>query len=607
MAQDLQNSLETFFGFRKFRAGQEDIVSRILRRNNLLAVMPTGSGKSLCYQLPALLLDGRTIVVSPLIALMDDQVAQLQSLKLPSDKMHSHQTEEENRLVWRRFSNGTTKILYISPERLMTEKTLESLTKIPVEMFVVDEAHCISKWGPGFRPDYERLSEIGRIFPNAIIAAFTATADSATRQDIVQKLMAGNAEITVEGFDRPNLSLSVIFKTDWKRQLLQALEGRSGVSGVIYALSRKDTEVISDFLNTKGFQALPYHAGKEGKYRSATQDRFMTEPGLIMVATIAFGMGIDKSDIRFVIHTHLPGSMEAFYQEIGRAGRDGYDADTMLLYGMDDLVKRRRMIDQGEGDEGHKFRENKRLDALLTYCEASGCRKKALLSYFGEDVDDCGSCDNCLDPPELVDATIDTQILLSAIMRTGEYFGRVHVVDVVLGSFTEKVRQRNHDKIPTFGKGGEQSKEFWMALVRQLLASGDLYVDLMRHGALRITKSGREILFKGKQFRCKKITSGKLMVQKAPNFVGSSPANLNEGLLNELKRLRLSLAKERKVPAFVIFSDRTLMEMVDREPVTPSDLLLVNGVGAKKLEQYGQIFVDKIVEYLAQNSSITAL
>lgn len=603
VAEDLKKALKTYFGFSKFKVGQEEIVNHLLKRNNLLAVMPTGSGKSLCYQLPALLLNGRTIIVSPLIALMDDQVAYLQSLKLPADKIHSNRTYGENASVWRCFMDGSTKILYISPERLMTKKMLEALGNLPIEMFVVDEAHCISKWGASFRPEYERLSEIQEMFPDAFLSAFTATADNATRQDIVQKLMAGRGRVVLQGFDRPNLSLSVILKNNWKRQLLEVLDGRRDVSGIIYTLSRKDTEIVSDFLNNKGFTTLPYHAGQEGEVRTSSQDRFMTEPGLIMVATIAFGMGIDKPDIRFVVHTSLPGSMEAFYQEIGRAGRDDHAADTILLYGLDDLVKRRRMIEQGAGDDGHKFRENKRLDALLAYCEASGCRKKALLSYFGEETDKCGNCDNCIDPPELFDGTVEAQILLSAITRTGEYFGRVHVVDVILGSSTDKVRKRNHDKLPIFGKGQEHSKEFWMALIRQLFASGDLYIDLVRHGALRITESGRKILSGEKTFRCKKIIAPKSKKRKTETFVPSNHTDLNQDLFNQLKQLRLSLAQEKKVPAFVIFSDRTLIEMAEKKPKTLPDLLLINGVGDKKLDQYGRIFLGSILEHLSQQDS----
>ena len=595
MLSDPNQTLRNIFGFSSFRSAQEELINQILDRNNLIAVMPTGSGKSLCYQLPALLFQGRTIVVSPLIALMNDQVAYLKSLNISADTIHSHRDYDENAKTWRAFVHADVKILYTSPERLMTERILHALEKIPVDLFVIDEAHCISKWGASFRPEYQQLSRLQELFPNATLAAFTATADKTTRTDISDQLTGGSARIIVKGFDRPNLSLSVALRSGWKKKVLEFLKYKKELSGIVYTLSRKETETVAKFLNDNGFQAVSYHAGQDRDFRQISQNRFMTEPGLIMVATIAFGMGIDKPDIRFVIHTNLPGSVEAFYQEIGRAGRDGQPSDTMLIYGLDDLVKRRHMIRDNDGDEQHKLRENKRLDSLLAYCEASGCRKKALLGYFDELTDDCGNCDNCINPPEVVDGTEQAQILMSAILRTGEFFGAVHVVNVVRGISTEKIRQRNHDQIPTFGKGAELPNDFWHALIRQLLASGKIVIDLERFGALRISQEGRQIFAGEETFFCKKITSQKAVLSSRKELrVIDIQSDQDQSLLLKLKELRLDLARQRNSPPFIIFSDRTLMDMVRVMPKTRDEMLEVNGVGPQKLEQYGDQFLKQI-------------
>jgi ATP-dependent DNA helicase RecQ len=599
MSSSVTQSLKQYFGFSGFRDGQEDIVAQILSGQNLLAVMPTGAGKSLCYQLPAMLLEGRTIVVSPLIALMNDQVAYLQSLNLPADKIHSHSSYDENAEIWRRFARGDIKILYISPERLMTERMLAALESLPIDLFVVDEAHCISKWGAGFRPEYEQLSALQHRFPKAILTAFTATADKATRQDIVEKLANSDAGIIVKGFDRPNLSLSVALKEGWKNRLLAFVEARKGLSGIVYTLSRKETETVAALLCENGHKAIAYHAGQEATLRQTSQDRFMSEDGVVMVATIAFGMGIDKPDIRYVVHTNLPSSVEAFYQEIGRAGRDGAPADTLLIFGLDDLVKRRRMIADGDGDSEHKLRENKRLDSLLAYCEASACRKRALLAYFNETIGDCGNCDNCTNPPEMFDGTREAQILLSAILRTGEYFGAVHVVNVVRGQSSDKIEQRGHDQIITFGKGADQSADFWQAMIRQLLAAGHLYVDLERYGALRVTPEGHQILNGETEFACKKIVprpvsaKKKVQAEMVRNFENTG----DQSLLAQLKTLRLDLAREKNAPAYVIFSDRVLIEMVQQKPETAAQMLALNGVGPQKLEQYGALFLAAIEQF----------
>ena len=591
----MERWLKQYFGFSDFRPGQKEIVQALLANKNLLSVMPTGAGKSICYQLPAMLSDYKTIIVSPLVSLMDDQVASLKSNKLPAEKIHSNCTFEENGAAWRSFSQGEAKILYVSPERLMTDRMVASLNGLGIGMFVIDEAHCISKWGAGFRPDYNDLSRLQYLFPTAVIAAFTATADEATRNDIVENLTSGNASIFVRGFDRPNLSLTVLQKTNWKQRLLEFLHSKRRESGIIYCLSRKNTETVAAYLSENGFNALPYHAGQDATVRRNSQGRFMTEEGLIMVATIAFGMGIDKPDIRFVVHANLPSSMEAFYQEIGRAGRDGASAETIIFYGLDDLFKRRRMIIQGEGDEQYKLREHKRLDTLVAYCEAATCRRKVLLTYFDDVYVECGNCDNCLNPPTLIDGTELAQMALSVISTTGEYFGTVHIVNVVRGTLTEKVLQRRHNELSNFGVGKERPKEFWQALIRQLLAAGHISVDIQRYGALRISDTGRKILSGDTVFNYKNINSKSLLPsgksQKSlPKIIG-----VNEELLAKLKVKRLDIAREKRVPAFVIFSDRSLTEMAAKRPQSESQFLDINGVGPQKLKEYGKTFLSLIM------------
>lgn len=593
---DLKTVLKESFGFSDFRPGQEEIIKHLLAKKHILAVLSTGAGKSLCYQLPAILFSGRTVVVSPLIALMNDQTAHLRSLKIPADKVHSHCHFRQNQATLNDFVKGETKILYMSPEKLMTEKVLNEFQKLPIEMFVIDEAHCISKWGAGFRPEYEQLSQLKKLFPQAVLAAFTATADKATRLDIVKKLTGNKSRIVVKGFNRPNIFLSVEPKQNWKKRLLEFLAERRGLSGIIYALSRKETVRISEYLNSKGFFCLPYHAGQSAKLRQKSQDTFMTEDAVIMSATTAFGMGIDKPDIRFVVHINLPASMEDFYQEIGRAGRDGKPADTLLFYGLQDLITRRKMIQSGEEDQEYKLREHKRLEALLAYCESSSCRKKTLLSYFGEDFDNCSLCDNCLSPPKRVEGTIPAQIFLSAIARTGQYFGMLHIIDVVRGVETEKVKNRGHHKLPTFGKGADHSKAFWEILARQLISSGSLNIDIERFGALKITKNGQDILYGRETFSYKepnlppafkkeKKTKKEILERQKPEDLP---------LLSKLKKLRLQIAREKEVPAFIIFSDRTLIEMTNLKPQSLQEMLYVNGVGKQKLELYGEAFLNVI-------------
>ena len=591
---DLNFKLKNFFGYDSFRPGQLEIIQHLLNGEDVLAVMPTGAGKSLCFQLPALIQSFKTIIISPLVALMNDQTAALRDLGVEVELIHSGRDYEENAQSWRNFATGDVKILYMSPERLMQSRMLMALESLDIGMFVVDEAHCISKWGAGFRPDYEALSRLRGLFPNSILAAFTATADRATRVDINQKLSGGNARQILKGFGRDNLSLAVYPKKELKKNLIEYLNQKAHRSGIVYCLSRNETDEIAEYLNKEGFSAISYHAGKATEYRNSAQDRFMTEDGLIMVATIAFGMGIDKSDIRFVIHASLPGSIEAYYQEIGRAGRDGKPADTVLFFGLSDLIKRQRMIFEGDGADQFKVLEYKRLEALTGYCETVKCRKVALLSYFDEESEPCGNCDNCMTPPIVEDQTSQAVMLLSAIKQTGEFFGSSHIIDIVRGGETAKIKEKGHNSLESFGKGARYSKSFFQGLIRQLISSGILTVNLERFGAVQLMQKAYEVVEGREQFFARahvERSPPKTLNRDTGRNIGEGPETI---LFQSLKALRLEIAREKGVPAYVIFSDRTLEDMSIKKPKTKSDFLLVTGVGNKKLIEYYESFSELI-------------
>ena len=594
---DLNFKLKNFFGYDSFRPGQLEIIQHLLNGEDVLAVMPTGAGKSLCFQLPALIQSFKTIIISPLVALMNDQTAALRDLGVEVELIHSGRDYEENAQSWRNFATGDVKILYMSPERLMQSRMLMALESLDIGMFVVDEAHCISKWGAGFRPDYEALSRLRGLFPNTILAAFTATADRATRVDINQKLSGGNARQILKGFGRDNLSLAVYPKKELKKNLIEYLNQKAHQSGIVYCLSRNETDEIAEYLNKEGFSAISYHAGKATEYRNSAQDRFMTEDGLIMVATIAFGMGIDKSDIRFVIHASLPGSIEAYYQEIGRAGRDGKPADTVLFFGLSDLIKRQRMIFEGDGADQFKVLEYKRLEALTGYCETVKCRKVALLSYFDEESEPCGNCDNCMTPPIVEDQTSQAVILLSAIKQTGEFFGSSHIIDIVRGGETAKIKEKRHNSLESFGEGARYSKSFFQGLIRQLISSGILTVNLERFGAVQLMQKAYEVVEGREQFFARahvERSPPKTLNRDTGRNIGEGPETI---LFQSLKALRLEIAREKGVPAYVIFSDRTLEDMSIKKPKTKSDFLLVTGVGNKKLIEYYESFSELIKQF----------
>lgn len=591
---NMHDALKTVFGHDDFRPGQEDVIDTILSGQNVLAVMPTGAGKSLCYQVPSLLLNGTTVVVSPLVALMDNQVAALRANGVAVSCIHSGQDRVRNVEEWKRVSRGEADMLYLSPERLMTGRMLSAMAQIKPPLFVVDEAHCVSKWGPAFRPEYAQLSQLKSLFPDARVAAFTATADEGTRVDIAAQLFGGDGRMIVQGFDRPNLSLTVQPKVNRSAQLIDFMKGREGESGIVYALSRKNTEEHARALVAAGYTALPYHAGMPADVRFENQERFIAEDGIVMVATIAFGMGIDKPDIRFVYHVNLPSSLEAYYQEIGRAGRDGNPADTVLLYGLDDIRMRRQFITQEDSDPDHQLREHKRLDALLGYCEASTCRRQVLMAYFGETMAPCGSCDVCENPPDRIDATEAAIALFEAVQETGERFGANHVIAVARGAETEKIRQFGHDQLPSHGTGERWGDGFFKSLVRQAIATGYLQVDMQRYGRLVVTDAGRKLVSGEGAFL---MTEPKAPKPKRDRKRKAAPDLLDQAdqeLLAKLKGLRRDMARALGKPAFIIFSDATLIDMAQKRPMDRSQMLDVSGVGETKFERFGEAFLDAI-------------
>jgi ATP-dependent DNA helicase RecQ len=486
-----QRVLRDVFGYDSFRPGQEDIVEALLAGRNVLAVMPTGAGKSLCFQVPALVRAGLCIVVSPLVALMQDQVAALKLAGVAAETINSSADRDANVEAWKRVAAGATRLLYLSPERLMTDRMIAALQKQPLNLIAVDEVHCMSQWGASFRPEYDALQQLRTAFPGVPIGAFTATADEVTRKDIATKLFGGKVEEFVSGFDRPNIRLTVRPKNNSSKQLLDFLTEHVGESGIVYCLSRKSVDETAVLLRQKGHAAVAYHAGLTPAVRADAQDRFMTEKGIIVVATIAFGMGIDKPDVRYVFHADLPSTLDAYYQEIGRAGRDGNEAEAHMLFGLQDIRMRRQFIDQEGGGQERARREHKRLDALVSYCEAPDCRRQALLGYFGEFSDPCGNCDVCLDPADKIDGTPEAKLIFNAIHATGDRFGAVHVVDVLTGKANDKAVQLGHDRTPVFGSGKHRSRADWQSLIRQLVGAGFLTLDVAGFGGISVSAKGR--------------------------------------------------------------------------------------------------------------------
>ncbi|WP_432635712.1 DNA helicase RecQ [Albidovulum sp.] len=588
--QRAEEILSSVFGFEGFRPGQAEIVAAVAEGRNTLAIMPTGGGKSLCYQLPALLGDGVTVVISPLIALMRDQVRALRETGVAAGALTSGNTEEETEEVFAALDEGRLKLLYMAPERLASGATLSLLRRIGTARIAVDEAHCVSQWGHDFRPDYLRIGDLRRAL-DVPLAAFTATADEETRAEIVTRLFDGETPATfLRGFDRPNIHLAFSVKDQPRRQILSFAAARKGQSGIVYCGTRAKTETLAQALREAGHPACHYHGGMEADDRREVEARFQREDGLIVVATVAFGMGIDKPDIRWVAHADLPKSIEAYYQEIGRAGRDGAPAETLTLYGPDDIRLRRAQIDEGIAPADRKAADHARLNALLGLAEATCCRRRRLLSYFGEETEPCGACDLCDAPPELFDGTEAVRKALSAVLRTGESFGTMHLIDVLTGQMTPKVRERGHDALPTFGVGRDRPKAEWQAIFRQMLGHDLLRPDPERQGALRMTEAARPILRAEASITLRRDT---IRVPSGP-VVRALVSDEDAPLLSALKAKRRALAEAARVPAYVIFPDRTLIEMAERRPATLDDMARVGGVGAKKLESFGLTFLEVI-------------
>lgn len=585
--------LKSAFGFDAFRPGQEEVIDAVLSGRDVLAVMPTGAGKSLCYQTPALVLGGLSIVVSPLIALMDDQVAGLRLDGVGAEAIHSGRSREENVASWRRVASGEAKILYLAPERLMTERMLGALARLPVSLVAIDEAHCVSQWGHSFRAEYLALGRARAALPKARMIALTATADQSTRDDILDKLFGGRADAFVAGFDRPNITISVQEKRDVGTAIERFVAARPGLSGVVYRISRKKVDETAARLKAAGVNALAYHAGMEASARAAAQEAFLAERGVVMVATVAFGMGIDKADVRYVLHGDAPGSLEAYYQEIGRAGRDGDAAEALMFYGLEDIRTRRRFIDEQDSAPERKRVESRRLDALVGFCETTACRRQALLAYFGERSGPCGNCDVCLDPPEVIDATQEAKLLLSLVAATGQRFGSAHIVALAVGHETETVQARGHDRLPGFGKGSDRPAADWRAILRQLVAAHALEVDTGAYGGLTLTEKGERILSGEERMTAAKPRERK-RERRRMTAEAVSMSGADEATLAKLKALRRELAIARAAPAYVIFSDKTLIEMATARPTTLEELGRVKGVGAAKLEAFGDVFLEAL-------------
>ncbi len=599
-----QRILRTTFGFEEFRPGQSDIIVAILEGRDVLAVMPTGSGKSLCYQLPALLRGSLTIVVSPLIALMRNQVAQLRGYGIAAAALNSANDPAENRAVLDGIARGELRLVYVAPERLVRPDTLDLLKRAKVTLLAVDEAHCISQWGHDFRPEYAALGTVQAALGGVQTVAFTATADAATRTDIVGKLFSRPPALFVHGFDRPNLRLAMQAKAGGRKQVADFVLAHRGQSGIVYCSSRRKTEALAEFLRDSGVKALAYHAGMELPERSRHQDIFLQDDGVVVVATVAFGMGIDKPDVRFVLHADMPANIESYYQEIGRAGRDGLPADTLTLYGMGDVRLRRMQIDETDAAEEQKRVDRQRLNALVSLCESPRCRRQTLLSYFGETTEPCGHCDFCCDGAEVIDGTIAAQKALSAMVRTGQRFGTEHLVNVLIGEKSEAVEKFGHDRLPTFGVGKEYGKQEWRSIFRQLHGAGIVALDITGHGTWSVTEAGRRVL-KG----IDKVTLRKDTLKPATRKVARAAANaaaLTEGgaddtaLFEALRKRRSELAKQQGVAAYVVFADKTLIDMARRKPTTTAEMAAVHGVGESKLRQYGAIFMEAVRDYTAR-------
>ncbi|MEO8998744.1 MAG: DNA helicase RecQ [Rhodanobacter sp.] len=594
--------LQSVFGYPSFRGQQQAVVEHLSEGGDALVLMPTGGGKSLCYQIPALLRQGTGIVVSPLIALMQDQVDALREAGVVAAYLNSSLGAEEQREVERQLLAGELNLLYVAPERLLTQRFLGQLERTEVALFAIDEAHCVSQWGHDFRPEYRELAILHQRFPQVPRIALTATADPRTREEIVERLSLQQARQFVSSFDRPNIGYWVGLRHNAKRQLTEFLQGHQGESGIVYCLSRRKVDDTAEWLAEMGIEALPYHAGLDAATRAKNQKRFLREDGVVMVATVAFGMGIDKPDVRFVAHLDLPRSIEGYYQETGRAGRDSLPAEAWMIYGLSDVVTMSQMIAQSESADERKRVERQKLESLLAYAEATGCRRQLLLGTFGEIYPGpCGHCDNCIAPPKTWDATVPAQKALSAVYRTGQRFGSGHVIDVLRGEETERVLSLHHHQLSTFGIGAEMDEKQWRSVFRQLLAAGLLEADAEGYGTLRLTAASRAVLSGNKSVKLREDArpergSRRRRDSKLGASDKSSGGSLGieayeQSMWDELRTLRTQLAKQQGVPPYVVFHDATLLAMLRALPANEDELATISGVGEAKLKRYGRDFL----------------
>ena len=592
--------LQTVFGYPAFRGQQAEIVGHVSGGGDALVLMPTGGGKSLCYQIPALVRDGVGVVISPLIALMQDQVDALAEVGVRAAFLNSTQTYEEAQRIERLVRTGEIDLVYVAPERLMTDRCLNLFQASKIALFAIDEAHCVSQWGHDFRPEYIKLSVLHEQFPNVPRIALTATADPQTRAEIVHRLQLGDAMQFVSSFDRPNIRYQIVEKANGRKQLLDFITTEHGGDcGIVYCLSRKKVEETAEFLNENGVRAMAYHAGMDHAKRAANQAKFLREENIVMCATIAFGMGIDKPDVRFVCHLDLPKSIEGYYQETGRAGRDGAPANAWMAYGLQDVVLQRRMIDESEADETFKRVLGNKLDAMLGLCETLSCRRVRLLDYFGERSGPCGNCDTCLIPPVSFDGTVPVQKLLSAVYRVDQRFAAGHVIEVLRGVETDRIKTWHHDSLSVFGIGADRSEQEWRAILRQAIALGLVTVDHESYSSLKLTDAARPVLKGGQKVQLRqyqKPVKQKSASRASKGYVESDLSTGEQAIFDKLRWWRVETARAHDVAAYIIFNDATLREIAKARPTTLSDLRGISGVGEKKLASYGDEIVAMISE-----------
>jgi ATP-dependent DNA helicase RecQ len=598
VTSDPLHILKTVYGYDAFRGPQAEIVRHVMAGNNAFVLMPTGGGKSLCYQIPAIARPGMGLVVSPLIALMADQVAALRQAGVKAAALNSDLQGEERHALWRAISSGDLDLLYVAPETLLKSDILELLRRTKLSLIAIDEVHCLSQWGHDFRPSYRQLDALVEMFPDTPRMALTATADAPTRAEILAHLRIAEDDAFIAGFDRPNIRYAMEEKDNPRAQLKHFLKGHKGESGIVYCLSKRKTEETAAWLCEQGYDALAYHGGMDKSAREANQTRFQRDEAVIMVATIAFGMGIDKPDVRFVAHVDLPGSIEAYYQETGRAGRDGLPSETLMLYGPDDIALRSRFIEESDAPEQRKRMERQKLDALLGLAETAGCRRQVLLSYFGDHSEPCGNCDTCSEPPKLFDGTIAAQKALSCIHRTGERFGQAYIIEVLLGGDDPRIAQFSHDTISTYGIGKEHDKTTWRAILRQLIALRLIDVDFAGHGGLSISEAGRTFLRERPVLRLR--VPGKPRSARDRSVRGQASAALpdaDKSLFQALRDKRIEIARAQNVPPYVIFHDKTLIELAAARPRSRAQMAKVPGVGEAKLDRYGPAFLAVIAAH----------